>query len=78
MIHVPTAPSATAIVPAPVQHEIIIDESAPGSLEFVTKLQTLGDIERRDAGWFFVTAEPRKVNRLADQYPQVVMKVELV
>lgn len=62
-----------------VKVEVIIDQTAEGSLALVERLREVGSVEPRGDGIFDIDlVTEQAVLDVADQYPQVVMKVDVV
>ncbi len=56
--------------------QIIIDQSANGSIELVQKLRQLGRLEHQGDGFYSVEAPESKVLVVTNEYPQAVIKAE--
>lgn len=56
----------------------LIDEQAPNSLRLVQALERVADVERESDGIYIVTGAESHVFDVAEDFPNVVMKVEKV
>lgn len=59
--------------------QIIVDESAPSSLELVQRLSSIGTLDRQSEGFYLVDAPAEQdVLNVTDEFPETVMRVETV
>lgn len=69
-----SAPKTSAVV----KMEVIVDPAAAGSLALVQELNKFDGVWSLEESVCIVTGTEREITAITDQYPQAVMKVEVL